>query len=229
MENTIQESNNRDIAEDIRKYLVSSTNPNWEEITKDYNDVMYVLGFENFYQDTPHHLQNLSEHVLKVMKSVYALDGVDDTSRFRLLLATFFHDAAKPLVKKVNPKTGFLCFYGHDKRSEEVFRAHINVFADISDEDKEYVADLIGLHHVRKLKGSKARKLLNEHPVGFALNLLRLDYADVMGQADFKRAEKLSEIVEFGETLVSVGSEEQVAGVQVFIDKIKKQIALNLK
>lgn len=139
-------------------------------------------------QNTPHHCYTVGRHVLKV------LDNVRQDSIMRL--AALLHDVAKPICKTTDD-------YGVDH-----FKTHPEVGAKIatdilrrlkSDNDTiDRVKRLVKWHDIRPVETIKSvRKAVWHVGPDLVDDLLELKYADVMGQSDYQRDDKLHQIEYF--------------------------------
>lgn len=161
----------------------------------DIKEVMNALGIKDFSQNNPHHFGTFEQHVGAVVNDDMIQNDKSGTKDL-LKIAAIMHDIGKADVKDINPKTGYDRYIGHDKRSAEIFDENADkLFSSLSDDQKQYVHDLIALHHARYAKEGKCRNMLDSHPSGFAADLLKLDTADVRGQSHFKEIDKLTLVV----------------------------------
>lgn len=145
----------------------------------DIKEVMNALGIKDFSQNNPHHFGTFEQHVGAVVNDDMIQNDKSGTKDL-LKIAAIMHDIGKADVKDINPKTGYDRYIGHDKRSAEIFDENADkLFSSLSDDQKQYVHDLIALHHARYAKEGKCRDMLDSHPSGFAADLLKLDTADV--------------------------------------------------
>lgn len=67
-------------------------------------------------QNNPHHYATVLIHTIDAVKYIKSTEP----DNFTLLIAALLHDCGKPSVKAINPKTGFDCFYNHEKKSAEI-------------------------------------------------------------------------------------------------------------
>lgn len=136
-------------------------------------------------QHNPHHFTTVGEHTLKVLKMV----SEDRVLRF----AALFHDAAKPDVKWTD-ETGRDHFSGHDaagakKAAKIMKRLKMDNFA------MDRVRKLVFYHDWRfPAVPQEVRKAASVVGKELFPYLLQLQYADVMGQSDYKKEEKIERI-----------------------------------
>ncbi len=97
-------------------------------------------------QNHPRHKYDILGHILhsveEINKQTKALPAPD---RKMLAYTMFLHDIGKPQTKKVNPKTGYDCFYDHNLTSEKVA---IRVLPELGFDDKDsaIIATLVNKH-----------------------------------------------------------------------------------
>lgn len=141
-------------------------------------------------QNTPHHRGSVGEH------SVYVMQNVPATKELRL--AALLHDVAKPISRK------------EDNRGRDHFAGHPQIGANMTkdilrrlkmDNDTiSYVSRLVRFHDDRPpLNMKTVRRCLNRMGEDLFPDIFTLRYADIMGQSDYKREEKLAEIEVFKE------------------------------
>ena len=133
-------------------------------------------------QNHPHHKYSVGEHTLHAMQAV-------EPERV-LRLTMLFHDLGKPDVHTVD-EDGIDHFKGHAAVGEEI--AH-NVLRRLKfDNDTiDQVKRLVFYHdyHVAETQ-SGVRRAANKIGVELFPALLKVKYADVAAQSDYKRQEKL--------------------------------------
>ena len=188
------------------------------------HEALKALNVKDIPQNNPHHFGSLYEHteaVTNYLEREMVYNHIYPNRFEALNLAAVYHDIGKVETVKVNEKTGYDQFLGHAERSAEIFR-ELNKKYGLAD-DVEYVSELIRLHDTKYSKQGKCQNMLNEHPNGFASDLLALQLSDVMGQSEYQRAEKLQEIENFASLIKTVGSPEQVVGVDDIIALVKAE------
>lgn len=137
----------------------------------------------NTKQNNPHHMYNVGMHTIKVMEHV----PKDKILRY----ATLFHDIAKPDCKTTDDK-GIDHFYGHQeagaKKAEKILRRlklDNNTIADV----KRLV-----LYHdygTEDITIRTFRRFLGKLGVENFDNYITVRKADIAGQSDFKREDKV--------------------------------------
>lgn len=156
-------------------------------------------------QNTVHHLYTVGEHTIRVMQNV-PKDKV-------LRLAAFFHDIGKPVSRKTDNK-------GHDH-----FVGHPIVGADMTENIMrrlkydnatiDTVKVLVARHDdrpaitMRNIRREVARTGKDLYPL-----LLTLRHADIMGQSDYHRDEKLFRVEESRRYFEKIVSEENTLTIK---------------
>lgn len=196
-------------------------NPASQEFIKKYSSckaIMTSLDCTDIVQNTPHHTGTLYEHTDSVINALCHGPVKNQVSK-ELLLAAVFHDTGKPETVTVHPKTGYSQYLGHAERSAEIFEYAVysnKIDVDGLDSNQiEYTKELIRLHEKQFTKAGKIRQMLNEdeHPDGFARDLITLRFADILGQSTYARKEKLESLLNFADRILAVGDSHQVIGV----------------
>lgn len=136
-------------------------------------------------QATVHHCYDVGHHTIVVMQ------GVPATKTLRL--AALLHDVAKPLSKKTDKK-GLDHFVGHPSLGAEMAKEIMRRWK-LDNATIDEVCRLVRYHDERpELTPRNARRLVHRIGVDYMENLLVLQHADVLGQSDFQREEKLERI-----------------------------------
>ena len=158
-------------------------------------DVMMTCAQEN-----PHHAYHVGEHTLRTMKNIEP-DKV-------LRLTMLWHDVAKPAMKTVDKK-GIAHFKGHQEAGWEQSR-HIMNRLKFDNETKDAVSHLIRWHdYDLPITPKAARKAINKIGAYHFPNYLKVRTADISGQSDYRKSEKLSAL----ETATKLYHEMMAAGV----------------
>lgn len=191
-------------------------------------DFLEKLNIKDIQQNNPHHGESLYTHIDRVFEflkgcSLESLKDIcNDTTS--LLTAAICHDIGKPDVVKVNEKTGYDQFLGHADISASIFKERIYEVPEFTDNlsyDKiEYTSELIRLHDTKYSKQGKCQNMLNNHPNGFAKDLILLQYADIMGQSDYNHENKVEEVKQFASFIKENGTPEQTKGLDDVINFI---------
>lgn len=161
-----------------------------EEILNNYRDVISVFIPEiipmfDYDQHTKHHNRDLWKH------TTHSVQSIDATPLLRMTM--LLHDIGKPNACKIDPDgTGH--FKGHPKYSAE--KADIilhrlrfptdfinNCSTLIKYHDVRFNATKRQLKHVMNAIGKENTELL-----------IKVQYADIMAQSDYKRVEKLEKL-----------------------------------
>lgn len=149
-------------------------------------------------QNHPHHCYTVGEHILQTMKAVPA-ERV-------LRLAMLFHDIGKPRTKTTDD-AGIDHFHGHAKLSEEMTRDILKRLK--FDTDTLVMTARLVRNHDKKIEPD--RKSLRRHmaKVGADLfpALFDIKEADVAGQSDYLRKEKLHAVTLLREAYAQVIAE----------------------
>ncbi len=135
-------------------------------------------------QNHSHHCYDVGHHTIEVMRHVRP----DKVMR----LSAMLHDVAKPVCKKTDPK-GEDHFVGHPQVGADMARDIMHRFKL----DNATIDDVVRLvrHHDERPAPTKRniRRLMSrvgaEHMPGY----IELKRADIYGQSDYKRSEKLAE------------------------------------
>jgi poly(A) polymerase len=95
-----------------------------------------------------------------------------------LALGTLFHDVAKPVCAKRNPKTGHNQFFGHEtvgaRMSEKILR-NLRFSNEVVDTVSSHVAQHMKFFNVTKMNESKLKKFVRQENFAELLELNRLD------------------------------------------------------
>ena len=183
-----------------------------EEISK-------KLGYKDIVQNNPHHIGTLNQHVDAVINSMP--EDASDLAK----IAACFHDIGKFETIAVNQKTGYSQFIGHANKSVEIITSNRETLCPtLSDEEFDYMKELVRLHDTKYNKQGKCQTMLNEHPNGFAKDLIALQYADIMGQSEYNKEQKLQEVKTFAGFIEQIGTPEQTKGLKDVIDIIDNAI-----
>lgn len=157
-------------------------------ILREYADVLFEILPElrpmyGFDQQNPHHDYDVYEHTLHVLEAVPS----EPILRYSALL----HDAGKPATFTKDERGGH--FYGHAKISVEIARqTMLRLKSDRKTMDA--VLELTEHHDVVFVKPERnIRRMVNRMGFEQTRRLLELHRADVTGQAEQHRAERIAE------------------------------------
>lgn len=163
-------------------------------------------------QNTPHHIYDVGHHIEAVVSHI-PKEYADDIT----ITAAMLHDIGKPDVRTTKPD-GTDRFLGHAKRSAEIAE-------EILDEagickDKETILWIIKHHEIGDVMRPKTiRRMLNEMGLSNILRLFVVRYADIMGQSDYERSEKLNTVIANLDVLSAVLKEEDKSDMTVLVLK----------
>lgn len=175
----------------------------------------YKAAMERCYetpQNTPHHIYDVGHHIEAVVSNI-PKEYADDIT----ITAAMLHDIGKPDVRTTKPD-GTDRFIGHAKRSTEIAE-------EILDEagvcrDKEAILWIIKHHEIGDVMRPKTiRRMLNEVGLSNVLRLFVVRYADIMGQSDYERSEKLNTVLANLDVLSEVLKEEDKSDMTVLMLK----------
>lgn len=136
-------------------------------------------------QNNPHHCYSVGEHTLHVMNEVRA-----DVS---LRLAALFHDIAKPRCKTTDAE-GIDHFKTHPEVGAQMVSSILKRLK--SDNNTiDLVKRMVKWHDARPAeKIQSVRKIVAKVGAEYFIDLLELQEADILGQSDYCREEKLHRI-----------------------------------
>lgn len=136
-------------------------------------------------QNTPHHMYTVGEHTLHVMQN---------TKPERVLrLSALFHDVAKPVTRRVD-ENGRDHFTGHPELGADMTRDILKrlKFDNATIED---TVRLVRFHDERyPVTKKNVRREIARVGMEYYPDLLALRRADILGQSDYHRKEKLSDL-----------------------------------
>ena len=154
-------------------------------------------------QNNPHHIYNVGEHINAVVDHI-PTDMRDDEV---LVMSAMLHDIGKPDVKETKPD-GTNRFVGHAKRSAEIAAPILDEIG-VGDAEKQAILWIVEHHEVGDpVKPKTMRKWLNEVTKETITRLFILRIADIEGQSDYQKSEKLAVVRQNLKTFSSVLEEE---------------------
>lgn len=154
-------------------------------------------------QNNPHHIYSVGEHIDQVVDHIPA-DMKDDEI---LVMAAMLHDIGKPDVKETKAD-GTDRFIGHAKKSAEIAAPILDEIG-FGEEEKRAILWIVEHHEVGDpVKAKTVRKWLNEVTKETVTRLFILRIADIEGQSEYNKSEKLDVVRQNLETFSSVLEEE---------------------
>lgn len=138
-------------------------------------------------QNMPWHLYNVGIHTIKAMENI----DNDKILRWTMLL----HDIGKPSTKSTDQK-GQHHFFNHAEISMNIADKILNRYK-FSIRDMEKIKKLIFYHDTHYKKMNKIRRLVAKEGIEFCEKLIKVQYADVSAQSDYKYHEKIENITSF--------------------------------
>ncbi len=138
-------------------------------------------------QNNPHHCYTVGEHIIKALCSIES----DRVLRYAMLL----HDIAKP-VYKTTDSDGIDHFHGHADRGASM--AHGIMRRLRFDNDTLHKVEILVKNHDRDIDPTKkaVRRAMNEVGEDIFPMLLKVKQADLAGQSEYKKLEKLEKLGE---------------------------------
>lgn len=139
-----------------------------------------------FKQNNPYHCYPVYAHILTVLKECTDTDIITK-------LAAFFHDIGKPHCYQ-DDENGIRHFKGHGKVSADMTDAIMRRLK-FDNDTREKVVQLVYYHDATFEVGKKyVRRWLNKIGVDQFKRLLVLRRADIMGQSELSRDERLQKL-----------------------------------
>lgn len=159
-----------------------------------------------FKQNNPYHCYPVYAHILTVLKECVDADIITK-------LAAFFHDIGKPHCYQ-DDDNGIHHFKGHGKVSAEM-TDDIMRRLKFDNDTREKVVQLVYYHDVTFEVGKKyVRHWLNKMGVNQFKRLLVLRRADIMGQSELNRDERLQKLDAVKDCLEEVLTEKPAFSVK---------------
>ena len=190
------------IQTELNKLLLG---PAAEPVLREYRDVLAVFIPElaatfDFDQQNPYHCYDVYEHC------IHAVSNAPKTVVLRL--AALLHDIGKPSCFLLKANWGH--FYGHEQASAEM--AH-QILRRLKYDRKtiSQVTELIDCHgYVFNRTEKYVRRRLNQLGEEQLLNLIALERADVLSQAEHVREERVKNLDAFRELVEEVIAKRSV-------------------
>ena len=175
-------------------------------VKKVRNNATYKNVMSRCYETTqnnPHHIYSVGDHIDAVVSHIPTDMKGDEI----LVMAAMLHDVGKPDVKETKAD-GTDRFIGHAKKSAEI-AAQILDEIGVDDDEKDEILWLVSHHEIGDpVKPKTVKKWLNEVTKETIEKLFILRIADIEGQSDYQKSEKLAVVRQNLETFSSVLEEE---------------------
>lgn len=170
------------------------------------NDDTYKTIMSRCYetvQNNPHHIYSVGDHIDAVVDHI-PTDMKDDEI---LVISAMLHDIGKPDVKDTKPD-GTDRFVGHAKRSAEVSAPILDEIG-FGEEEKQAILWIIEHHEIGDpVKAKTMKKWLKDTTKETVARLFVLRIADIEGQSEYQKSEKLAVVRQNLETFSDVLMEE---------------------
>lgn len=154
-------------------------------------------------QNNPHHIYSVGNHIDAVVSHIPANMKDDEV----LVIAAMLHDIGKPDVKETKDD-GTDRFIGHAKRSTEIAAPILDEIG-FGKEEKHEILWIVEHHEIGDpVKAKTMRKWLKEVTKETIARLFVLRIADIEGQSNYQKSEKLNIVRANLETFSSVLEEE---------------------
>ena len=131
-------------------------------------------------QNTPWHIYDVGNHTMK------ALENIEKNRILRWSI--LFHDFGKPDAKTT--KNGIDHFYDHAIIGLEKIENVLNRLK-FSNDDKNKILNYVQYHDLNLKKTHKIRYMVAKYGFDFFENLYKIQMADIEGQSDYKKEEKI--------------------------------------
>lgn len=186
------------------KYVYKSLNDNKEIISYIIPELRCTFDFD---QNNPHHDYTLYKHLTKCVE-ILQLQGESDLD---LLLAAFLHDIAKPNSISMDDK-GVYHYPYHTILGSCICK---NIMSRLTfNRDSIYeVSTLIKYHDTRYTSKGSLKKFMTKHGFETTEKLLKLQYADIVSQGNYKSNEKIHRVIKCKEWLAELKDEKPVFSV----------------
>lgn len=154
-------------------------------------------------QNNPHHIYSVGDHIDAVVDHI-PTDMKDDEI---LVMSAMLHDIGKPDVKETKDD-GTDRFVGHAKRSAEIAAPILDEIG-FGEEEKQAILWIVEHHEIGDpVKAKTMKKWLKEVSKETITRLFVLRIADIEGQSEYNKSEKLDVVRMNLETFSSVLEEE---------------------
>lgn len=167
-----------------------------------------VVPMVSFDQHNPYHYLDVFAHSCQVL-TICRIYNADLITK----LAAFFHDIGKPHCYQ-DDKNGVRHFKGHGKVSADMTDAIMHRLK-FDNDTREKVVQLVYYHDATFEVGKKyVRRWLNKMGVDQFKRLLVLRRADIMGQSELNREERLQKLDAVNECLEEVLAEKPAFSIR---------------
>ena len=179
------------INSEFMKIIESSSSHHARMLLLEFEDVLatFIPEFKStfgFEQNNPYHRYPVYEHILTVLKECTDTDIITK-------LVAFFHDIGKPHCYQ-DDKNGIRHFKGHGKISADMTDVIMRRLK-FDNDTRDKVVQLVYYHDASFEVGKKyVRRWLNKIGVDQFKRLLVLRRADIMGQSELNRDERLQKL-----------------------------------
>lgn len=165
-------------------------------------------------QNCEHHLYNVGEHTIKVIESIRKLYRGNDTRELQILCwSALLHDVAKPVCHSIDDE-GIDHFYGHPELGADMSKVIMRRLK-FDNYSTNMVTRLVKFHDYRfGCTDRVMRRFLNKAGTDIVPLLLLLMEADVMGQSDYLREDKLYRIDVAREQINRIIKEEEAITIK---------------
>ena len=167
-----------------------------------------IVPMVSFDQHNPYHYLDVFAHSCQVL-TICRICNADLITK----LAAFFHDIGKPHCYQ-DDKNGIRHFKGHGKISADMTDVIMRRLK-FDNDTRDKVVQLVYYHDASFEVGKKyVRRWLNKMGVDQFKRLLVLRRADIMGQSELKRNERLQKLDAVNECLEEVLSEKPAFSIR---------------
>ncbi|MBO6137568.1 MAG: CCA tRNA nucleotidyltransferase [Lachnospiraceae bacterium] len=196
----LAENLNKVSAERIRIELTKLAVSSHPELLGD----MYRAGITRYFmpefdtamecpQNNIHHRFNVGEHSLEAMRSFTKTEALNDKEFEYIRLALLLHDLGKCKCKTTDAD-GVDHFHGHSRVSEEISRSILKRLK-YDNETLKTVSALVLYHDIKpEPESASVRRAMNKMGADIFRLLFCVQKADIMGQSDYQRQEKLDRL-----------------------------------
>lgn len=173
-------------------------------------------------QNNPHHIYNVGEHIDKVVNNI-PTDMKDDEI---LVMAAMLHDIGKPDVKETKDN-GTDRFIGHAKKSAEIAAPILDEIR-FGEEEKNAILWIVEHHEIGDpVKAKTMKKWLKDTTKETVARLFVLRIADIEGQSEYQKSEKLdivrTNLKTFSDVLEEEGESDDIVTTLLRVELRKEE------